>query len=274
MAQDIKSMKLYHQVERVFNELRAMGIADSDPIDVEALCKFDQYHYLGTDAVDEGIRQLAIGQDMQVLEVGSGIGGPSRYLAHAAGCEMTAMELQDDLNQTAKVLTERCGLGGKVRHVCGDILNGSPAADYDALVSWLTFLHIPDRPRLYNECFKALKPGAGIYVEDYFERGSLTTPERAALSREVYCDHVPSMDDYRRELEQAGFESIQLLDVSNQWSDFVAGRLAAFEAGRERNIKLHGSDLVTGLHEFYSTIVDLFGGGNLGGICVIARKPL
>ena len=53
----IKTMKLYHQVERVFNELTALGIGQSDPVDVELLSQFDQYHYFGTAAVDEGVRR-------------------------------------------------------------------------------------------------------------------------------------------------------------------------------------------------------------------------
>ena len=41
-----KQMKLYHRVDRVFNELRAIGMGDNDPIPIELLCDYDQYHYL------------------------------------------------------------------------------------------------------------------------------------------------------------------------------------------------------------------------------------
>ncbi|NKB76678.1 MAG: methyltransferase domain-containing protein [Gammaproteobacteria bacterium] len=163
MTEEIKTMKLYHQVGRVFNELQALGIKPEDPVDVETLCAFDQYHYLGTDAVDEAIEKLAIQPSMEVLEVGGGIGGPSRYLAHASGCHMTALELQTDLNFTAQQLTDRCGLTKRVDHVSGDFLeNPLGEKTFDALVSWLTFLHIPDRKKLYRNCFSALKPGAAI----------------------------------------------------------------------------------------------------------------
>ena len=33
----IKTMKLYVQVERVFNELRVLGLSDADKIEVETL---------------------------------------------------------------------------------------------------------------------------------------------------------------------------------------------------------------------------------------------
>ena len=267
-------MKLYHQVERVFNELKALGIQDKEPIKVEQLTPFDQYHYLGTGAVDASVREIGINKNMRVLEVGAGIGGPSRYLAHSVGCHITAMELQADLNQTASALTERCGLSGNVEHVCGDILKGAPGGQqFDALVSWLTFLHIPARNTLYEKCYTALKPGAGIYVEDYFARAPLTHAEQKNLAMHVYCERVPSMDDYRFELNEAGFANIRLVDVSEPWTQFVIDRLAKFEAARERNLNLHGAKTVDGLTEFYTTVVDLFKAGNLGGIKFTANKP-
>ena len=274
MTVNIKTMKLYHQVGRVFSELKALGIGPDDPLEVETLCAFDQYHYLGTQAVDEAIKKLNIDDTMEVLEVGGGIGGPSRYLAKTSGCRVTALELQPDLNETAEQLTRRCGLSKRVNHVCGDFLK-NPLGDntYDALVSWLTFLHIPERKHLYQQCYKALKPGAGIYVEDYFERGLLTRSQRTSLREQVYCDYVPTMEKYNQDLTDAGFEHIELIDVSLSWTQFVTERLAAFKAAQERNLALHGTEVTEGLMEFYTTIVELFQSGNLGGICFIAYKP-
>lgn len=269
----IKTMKLYHQVERVFNELRALGIAPDAPIDVRQLVAFDQYHYLGTEAVDEAVRRLGLAPGLHVLEVGSGIGGPSRHLAHSCGCRMTALELQPDLHATAVRLTARCGLSLRVDHRCGDVLDGVRPGGYDAVVSWLTFLHIPQRARLYARCFEALKPGGGLYVEDYFARGELTPDERDSLARDVFCERVPSMDEYREELSAAGFEALELIDMSEPWTAFVQERWSGFRAQRKRNLALHGAAIVDGLDEFYAAIVKLFTAGNLGGIRLVARRP-
>lgn len=274
MANDIKTMRLYHGVERVFNELRALGIADDAPLDAAQLADFDQYHYLGVDAVRESIERLRIGGGCRVLDVGSGIGGPARHLAETSGCRVTALELQPDLHETAVELTRRCGLRDSIEHLHGDIMHGAPRrGDFDALVSWLTFLHIADRPGLYRHCFEALKPGAGMYVEDYFARGPLTAVEREELASEVYCEHVPTMEEYREELAGAGFRRIELIDVSAPWTAFVHARLRAFEAARARHAALHGERIVAGLERFYTVIARLFEGGNLGGVRLVAWKP-
>jgi len=269
----IKTMKLYHQVERVFNELTALGIGQSDPVDVELLSQFDQYHYFGTAAVDEGVRRLNISQAMEVLEVGGGIGGPSRHIAHCTGCRITALELQPDLNKTAEALTARCGLSAQVSHVCGDILAGAPKEGYyDALVSWLTFLHIADRPNLYRHCFEAIKPGAGIYAEDFFDRNQLTESEKQVLSVDVASDYTPHFDTYFDDLDRAGFVDIKLTDMTESWMDYSRQRVAAYRDNWSRNVELHGRELVEGLDHFYSSVDNLFNGGNFGGIRIEARK--
>lgn len=52
---NLKSMPLYRDVDRVFNELAAFGLANDEKLSVADLARFDQYHYHGTDAVDAAI---------------------------------------------------------------------------------------------------------------------------------------------------------------------------------------------------------------------------
>ena len=62
----IKSMKLYSRVERIYDELRNIGIGEDDPLTVADLLPFDQYHYFGALAVDEAIAALAI-EDIAIM---------------------------------------------------------------------------------------------------------------------------------------------------------------------------------------------------------------
>ncbi len=269
----MKTMGLYRQVERIHNELRALGFEDGAPLRVENLVPFDQYHYEGTETVDQAMRRLGIAADSHVLDVGSGIGGPARYMAARAGCRVTALELQPDLNATALGLTERCGLAGRVDHLCGDMLSGIVAGrGFDALVSMLCFLHIPDRATLLSQCHAALKPGAAMFVDDYYARGALTEVERRDLADKVCCPYVPSLDELEAQLRAAGFAEVELLDQSEPWTAFVTDRLAGFRGDRPRLVALHGAELVEALEDFYATVVRLFTGGRLGGVRFLARR--
>ena len=64
---NLKTMKLYSQVERVHNELRARGFDADAPLKVCDLTPFDQYHYFGSEAVDLAARVLGIGPRSRVL---------------------------------------------------------------------------------------------------------------------------------------------------------------------------------------------------------------
>ena len=71
-SDDIKSMGLYHHVDRVGSEVRDLGRSDDEPLRADELTAFDQLHYHGTEAVDEAVRSTGINQQSAVLEVGSG----------------------------------------------------------------------------------------------------------------------------------------------------------------------------------------------------------
>jgi cyclopropane fatty-acyl-phospholipid synthase-like methyltransferase len=267
----MKSMRLYHMVERIHGDLREQGIADDSPLAVRDLTPFDQYHYHGTEAVDEAIRALALTPASTVLDVGAGIGGPARYLASESGCRVTALELQPDLHETGAELTRRCGLDDRVRHVQGDILDGPPGAGaFDAVVSWLVFLHIPDRPRLFAACRVALRPAGRMYVEDFSKRREPSPAQWAVLDEKVRCTFLPSPLEYRAGLEAAGFRDVAIEDLSADWTAFTAERLARFRAGRARHVAVYGADVAAGLDDFFATIAGLYADGVLGGVRIVA----
>jgi cyclopropane fatty-acyl-phospholipid synthase-like methyltransferase len=183
---------------------------------------------------------------------------------------VTALELQPDLDAVAADLTKRCGLGDLVEHRCGDILDGV-GETYDAVVSFLCFLHIADREHLLSACRAALVPGGAMYIEDYAARREPTTDEANLLAIKVQCPSLPSTVDYEAQLRAAGFGDIHIEDVTSQWTAFTASRLEEFRALRARNVSVHGLDIVEGLDDFYSTVAGLFDTGVIAGLKILAR---
>lgn len=267
-------MKLYQHVERVERELWTRGLGDGAALDTLTLEPLDQLHYHGRSAVIEAISQLGLGPDSRVIDVGAGLGGPARVIAEEGGCRVLAVELQDDLNGLATSLTQRCGLDGRIEHRRADFLSASlPFSEFDALVSWLTFLHIPERETLLTRCYQRLKPAGRILVEDFFARRELSDEEREQLAHEVYCQRLDSLDAYRALIKQAGFEAIDCQTMTESWASFVKSRLVAFRDDRERFERIHGEDAFLALETFYSVMDRLFSSGALGGLRWTARRP-
>src|SRR5260370_22882719 len=141
----ISSMPLYTHLERVERALAAPGIGRGDPIRPEQLFAIDQWPYHGTEAIHAAAEALGLGPASRVLDVGSGIGGPARYLAHTTGCHVTALELQPELHEIGVDLTRRSGLAGRGTPPCGDALPyPPPPAEFDPAVRSLAILPTPD----------------------------------------------------------------------------------------------------------------------------------
>ena len=72
--------------QRLEERLRADGL-DPARVDVDALAPYDQFHGRGLDATVEVAESLAVTPTDHVLDVGSGLGGPARFMAagRAAG---------------------------------------------------------------------------------------------------------------------------------------------------------------------------------------------
>lgn len=267
-------MPLYATARRIDNELIEHGLAGSAPLAPEQLFPLDQIHYHGTAAVQRAAGILGLAADERVLDVGAGLGGPARYLAHVAGVLVTAVELQSAMHERGSALTRRCGLDSRVDHVLGDILACPlPAASFDAVVSWLAIHHVRERRRLFERIHAALRPGGRVYVEDLFTRAPFAAEELDQVDRLLYGVTMTSLDDYRRDLEANGFVAVALEDVSEDWGAFCAGRAAAWASSRERQLRVHGADIVESLDRFFSGVSRLFDGGHLGGVRLTARKP-
>ncbi|HPM42510.1 MAG TPA: methyltransferase domain-containing protein [Candidatus Omnitrophota bacterium] len=270
---NIKKMKLYRHPDRIFSELGALGYKDGMPLKPEEVARFDQYHYFGTDAVDDAINALKVDHGKNIIEIGSGIGGPARYLAMKTGCHVTAVEIQPDLNDIAVSLTARCGLSDLVSHIPCDILRlPDKYSGFDCIVSWLSFLHIPDRRDLFKKCYDILKPGGQILIEDFYKRGEFSEEELKVLSEDTYCTYLPDAGEYKEQLAVGGFSDIELTDKTDSWREYVKSRREKFIKDRERNIRIHNLSVINDLEDFYTKMSRLFMGTNVGGLRIIAKK--
>lgn len=273
MTDHIKSMQLYPRAERIYAELEALGHTDGAAVSVDVLNRFDQLHYHGTEALDAAILACGMQDGQSVLEVGSGWGGCARYLAHTSGAHLTAVELQRDYHKVAVDLSNRSGLGAQVNHINADFLDVAlPEQGYDHAVSWLALFHIPDRPRYQAKIHALLKPGGTFFAEDLF----LIKPpqDEEDFARHLFPNSLVTRDAYEATLHAAGFDALEVTDMTDDWATFTRTRLAAFEDGRADYAAKHGEDGYRALHLFYDKMAGFFADGTVGGIRFSCRKGL
>jgi cyclopropane fatty-acyl-phospholipid synthase-like methyltransferase len=270
----IAAMPLYTNLDRVDRGLAALGFGPKDPIPPERLFALDQWHYHGTEAVRAAAERLGLGASSRVLDIGSGVGGPARYLAYHFGCQVTALELQPALHAIAVDLTQRSGLDKRVTHICADALTYAyPDAAFDAVVSWLAFLHIPDRPRLCTRLARTLRAGGGCYIEDLCVRAPFSAADLREVRKVVFGISMSSIEDYASDLRSAGFVDVETTDLTGDWAPYADERLRNWRAAREAYASVHGDGAYAAQEKFYAVIAHLYQSGSLGGVRLVAKMP-
>lgn len=270
----IGAMPLYTHLDRIERGLAAQGIGPDDPIRPDQLFALDQWHYHGTEAIAAAARALGLGPQSRVLDIGAGIGGPARYLAHSVGCHVTALELQRELHAIGVDLTRRSGLADRVTHLCGEALvEPLPDAGFDAVVSFLAIVHIPERARLFARLARALRPGGACYVEDLCQRGPFAPADWENARRIVFANSLTSQAAYAEDVKAAGFCDLTVTDLTPDWAPFAAERLAAWRQNRAAYATVHGDGAYRAQELFYSVIARLYDSGSLGGVRLVARRP-
>lgn len=157
-------------LDRVADNLRAAGFPDGAAIPVDALAPLDQFHTRGLEATIELAALAGAGRDMRVLDVGSGIGGPARHLAAHHGCRVTGVDLTDDFVQVARYLSERTGLADRVAFQTADATRLPFEAErFDLVWCQHVVMNIADRPALYREMHRVLRPGGRLATYDVVE---------------------------------------------------------------------------------------------------------
>src|SRR5215467_2070930 len=152
--------------ERLKTALAALGPEDQQ-FTPQQLAALDQFHTRGLAATVELAKLAGITADMSVLDVGSGVGGPARFLAATYGCQVMGVDLSEAFVHTARYLTERTGQSERVSFETASALD-LPFDDghFDVVLLQHVAMNISDRARLYREIRRMLKTGGRFATFD------------------------------------------------------------------------------------------------------------
>jgi ubiquinone/menaquinone biosynthesis C-methylase UbiE len=151
---------------RLLAALRADGV-DPDHPTVAALAPYDHFHGRGLEATEDMFALVHPKATDHVLDVGSGIGGPARYVASRFGCRVTGIDLTAEFCAVARQLTRLVGLQAQVAIEEGNALR-MPFGDaaFDGAYSMNVAMNIADKAGFYGEICRVLKPGGWLALSE------------------------------------------------------------------------------------------------------------
>lgn len=201
-------------VTAISSGLEAAGVNRAALLPAD-LAPVDEFHIRGRAATVEIIDALGITADSHVLDLGSGLGGPARTIAELTGCTVTGVDLTPEFCEAATALSEWTGLSERTRFQVGDATaTGLPDASVDAAMTVHVAMNIPDKPALYAEAFRVLRPAGRFVVYDVLqgEGGEVRYP--VPWANDSSTSFLATPQDMREMLAAAGFEVVSEVDSS------------------------------------------------------------
>jgi SAM-dependent methyltransferase len=226
--------------EIIVAALKAAG-KDLDHLTPDDLAPVDEFHGGQRPATVRLAELVGLSGQERVLDVGSGLGGPSRYIAWRYGCRVSGVDLTAEFVRVAEMLTRMTRLVGRVDYRQGNALD-LPFEDMCFDIAWSqnAAMNIADRDRLYGEMHRVLRPGGKLALQEVAVGPGGDPHYPVQWARAPATSFLLTQQATRQKLETAGFRVLA-------WQDTTA---EALEAAQARARRVDGPPPVLGTHLF------------------------
>ncbi len=219
--------------------------------------------------------QLGLRPDAEVLEVGSGSGGPAVYLAAERGCRVTGVDINEHGVRNARALASARGLAERARF---EVVDGGrplpfPDGQFDAVVSNDAMCHIADRAAALREWRRVLRPGGRALFTDAMVLTGVVSHEELATRSSVgfYLLVPPGANEAL--LRDAGFTVLAAEDVTANAEAIAIRWHDARARHRDALVAREGDANVEGLQRFLRCVHTLSVERRLSRYAYLAEKP-
>jgi SAM-dependent methyltransferase len=222
------------------------GVDPSRP-QIDTLAPYDQFHGRGLEATQEIAAMLKVAPTDHLLDVGSGIGGPARYMAHRFGCRVTGIDLTAEYCEVARHLTRLLAMESQVEFELGDAL-AMPFADarFDGAYSMNVSMNIADKAALYGEVRRVLKPGSWLMLSELTKGPGAPLDYPTPWAATASTSFLATPEETRNGLEAAGFEIVQFRETTEAVKAYGARSRAMVDRGEKpphRAVQLMHGDI-------------------------------
>lgn len=206
-ARDIES--------RILAALRAAGMDPDGRLSPEELGALDHFHTGGLRASRELMALSRIGSGDRVLDIGAGLAGPARMLAHALGCRVDCIDLSPDFCAGAALLNRLTGLEERIAIHRGSALDlPFPDGSFDAAWMQNVGMNIADKRRLYSEIRRVLRPGGRFAFQEMAAGSAATSYFPLPWATDPADSFLVSVEEMQAILGETGFAAEVFEDTS------------------------------------------------------------
>jgi cyclopropane fatty-acyl-phospholipid synthase-like methyltransferase len=235
-----------------------------------------QHSFVTPAYFDRFAAMLGMGPGSEVLDVGSGTGGPALYMAERTGCRMTGLEVNAVGVEVAHRLSADAGLGDRVRFVQADGMD-MPFADasFDIVISMNVMNVFEDKVGLFREVRRVLRPGgtwAFLSGTFDFEDGDDDIRERLARGYAI-PQYTDTLDGYKQKLREAGFVVDEVTEFISDFRDTMRRWLDAWTTHRDAIAQEQGAEQTDYHIVYFTTYLEMIDAGKASNHFVVSTRP-
>jgi len=198
----------------------------------EHIAGVDEFHVRGAEVSRELASQITLDHS-RVLDVGCGLGGPSRMLAEEYNCQVTGIDLSHEYIRTARGLSELVGLADRTRYIQSDALelpfeNGS----FDVVWTQHVQMNIRHKLKFYSEIERVLSDLGVFMYYDIFKTDGGTVNFPVPWANDASASFLATPSELDDMLGRLCFKHLLTTDQTQKGIQFLTG---LFE-----KLKLHG----------------------------------
>lgn len=125
----------------------------------DILSPIEELHLRGRKATIELAKAVGLNENISVLDIGCGIGGPARSLAAEFGCHITGLDLSEEYCSAAEIINNKLKLNKKIKIQQGNALYMPfNKAEFDVVFMQHVLMNIENKERLYSQIKYVLCP--------------------------------------------------------------------------------------------------------------------
>ena len=194
-----------------------------------------QHSWTDADELRGDIARLGLSTSSRVIDLGCGPCGPLTFVAATAGCRGTGVDFSRSALRVGRARAAALRVDGLLTVAQVDLNRPLPFQPrcFDAAISFDVVLHVPDRPRLFREVARLLRPGGRfIFTDAGVLTGAISNED--VRRRSVHGESYFVPDGWNdRLLGEAGLNLVEIEDRTARVLRNAGGRLNAMLAHRD-----------------------------------------